>query len=382
MPFARRDSVFAQSLFPTIVTVGILMVTPTIVEAQQSGTVSGTSLLGQIVTEDSGEPVPATLVTVLGVDRRTLTDTHGRVLMSDLEPGEYEVRIEQLGFVSRDTVVEVGTSAEPLTIQIAREAIKLPTIMVRPTERRCDPQELSSALDREAVVAITEEARKNAVRYRVLVDDYPFELRYERVRQYLKDGGEVVGTRTDTIYRSSTDLHWSYEPGSALVVSVTEAGDTSYTLPTPSAYALSNTLFQESHCFQYGGMERLDQQAQYRIDFDPLPSITGPEVGGSLYLDSISFVLERATYRFVNLPDDLHFSEVVVEVAYQAIAPGLVLPRTMHMSQNLERVRFSGTRVHVYTEDYRLLDTHFIGPAPGADHPALRRDPSPQPREE
>lgn len=375
MMMVWRDSLLLRSFrFGLMGLVAITSSAPLAV-AQQSE-VGPVDLRGQVVTAENGDPLPTTLVSIVDTNQRALADRNGRFILANLAPNVYQIRIEQLGFMTKDTVVDLRSVVTPLVVRLAREPIDLPAVVVRPEGRTCKARTAPDLKDQIAVAAIAREAHKNGVRFRALVDNYPFELQYERVRRYLKKNGEVVGAKTDTIQRRSIDLQWSYEPGNVLVRSITESGDTSYILPTPSAYVLSDSQFQESHCFEYTGVTQVSGAPSYRVDFGPLPEIDGPEVAGQLYLDSASYVLKKAIYRFENLPKGLHFSDVNVEVEYQEVAPGLVIPRTLRVSQKLEQVRFRGTSVHEYTEEYRLLDYTFVGLAPGADSPAFRRDPS------
>lgn len=71
--------------------ISILLLFPVTISAQNAAIV-GT------VTDDEGAPLTGATIQVLDTDRGAITDSDGHFALSDLEPGDYELRISYIGY--------------------------------------------------------------------------------------------------------------------------------------------------------------------------------------------------------------------------------------------------------------------------------------------
>ncbi|MEJ2207189.1 MAG: carboxypeptidase-like regulatory domain-containing protein, partial [Gemmatimonadota bacterium] len=99
----------------------------------------GQSVLVRTFDMDSRQPLQGALVTLDSGDdvmRSVLTDVRGRFLFTDLAPGSYSVRIELIGYTSREQAVTVGPG-EARTVELGLEshAIELEGLSVEGEER-------------------------------------------------------------------------------------------------------------------------------------------------------------------------------------------------------------------------------------------------------
>ena len=92
------------ALAATPLAVGAIGLTPTTLQAQESGRVSG------IVTDDAGQPVPQVQVVLVGTRFGALTDQQGRFLIVGVTPGSYQLRAQRIGYrpLTQDLAVTSG----------------------------------------------------------------------------------------------------------------------------------------------------------------------------------------------------------------------------------------------------------------------------------
>jgi len=86
-------------------------------------------LSGIVTDAGSGTPISGALVELPALGRSTSTDATGRFTIPSLQPGEYRIRIDQLGFASADFVTEFDGSLR-LSISLAPVPIEIEGITV------------------------------------------------------------------------------------------------------------------------------------------------------------------------------------------------------------------------------------------------------------
>jgi hypothetical protein len=128
---------------------------------------------------------------------------------------------------------------------------------------------------------------------------------------------------------------------------------------------LGDPAFLQSHCFRYAGLDRDGSTATHRIDFQPVRSLRKPDIEGSVFLDTATFVVRRATFRLTR-PElfNTALRELQVTTSYREIFPGVTVVGDVVSVQMLRGSNMS-SRFARLTEKQRLLDFKFLGTKPG-----------------
>jgi len=87
-------------------------------------------LYGQVVDARSREPIASAEVQIASLQRTVLTDTRGRFLFSDVEPGSYEVAVQRIGYQSVTKAWEVGAAPKPLSVELEPDPVLLEGIRI------------------------------------------------------------------------------------------------------------------------------------------------------------------------------------------------------------------------------------------------------------
>ena len=271
--------------------------------------VPGRQLTGTVVDALSGAPIALALVTMPTADRSVLTGVDGRYRFTDLPAGMYTVRVRQIGFAPAELVVRVldlpapppprtGTDAaarDAFDIRLTRIAVRLDTAYVhgRAGDGACRGRGWASLEGAHPQVAVLfGELRANAERYRLLADRFPLEYRIQRAERFALSSGSAFTQRTDTLLRRS-DVRRPYEPGRVFdrapafaAASGTATVPVGAEVRVPGFSEMASHAFQAHHCFRYAGVQMFGTRIYYRVDFAPTADLIGPDVEGSLYVDS------------------------------------------------------------------------------------------------
>jgi len=113
--------------------------------AQLSNAARADTLRGRVESAD-GAPLEGVEVTIVELDRRTISDAGGAFFLADLAPGRYSVLARAAGFAPAFLVVSLPRPAE-LTIRLSREAFALPPLTVTATRGAEDPRLTTRAAD-------------------------------------------------------------------------------------------------------------------------------------------------------------------------------------------------------------------------------------------
>lgn len=91
----------------------------------------GISLTGQVTDATSGVPVVGAMLTVEGLELRTVTDDQGRYQLDNVSPGPQVIRIVRIGYAPlRHQLVVPAAGTVTLDLKIARNALQLPDLVV------------------------------------------------------------------------------------------------------------------------------------------------------------------------------------------------------------------------------------------------------------
>ncbi|TVP78965.1 MAG: hypothetical protein EA352_01195, partial [Gemmatimonadales bacterium] len=103
-----------------------LLGAPSLLEAQQGGTVQGT-----VTNADTGQPIAAVQVSIVGAQRGSITNRDGEFTIQNVQAGAREVRVQSLGFGSQTQTVEV-VAGQTVTanFELRRAVLDLAEIVV------------------------------------------------------------------------------------------------------------------------------------------------------------------------------------------------------------------------------------------------------------
>jgi hypothetical protein len=153
----------------------------------------------------------------------------------------------------------------------------------------------------------------------------------------------------------------------------------------PQLVDFADDAFIAAHCFTYAGLATIDGHRAARVDFEPTRSVTGPDVRGSLYLDTLSYQIVRSTMN-LELPSAVKAGDIWnVQVAtwFREVLPSL--PAIDHICQRTTARPADGAGItrgaNAATEVQRLLALQFANGPPadfvwGGPAPAIATCPT------
>ena len=214
------------------------------------------------------------------------------------------------------------------------------------------------------------EARKNAERERLLRRTYPFEFKLAQQHDTYDttDGTHHVVYDTAT-FRSDDD--WKYRRGKVVSDDRSKLFGDVRVMRLPTLTDLADQRFLVAHCFKYSGITTVDSVPAHQFDFAPLPEIGAPDVEGSIFIDSATYLIRRAEFRLTKggtiKPAVLGMS---VTTSYRELLPNVALFDVIRSVQPLPPKNPAGHPTE-FRETQQLLSFRFLyGGPPGTD-PAL-----------
>lgn len=328
----------------------------------QGGATPGGANISGTVAGSNGSRLPFGTASILETGAERFSNDRGEFSLGNLASGSYHLRVRQLGFARFDTVLTVLPGQPPIQLHVVLSpvAMKLATVTVRERTRCTVPPE-GDIVEASNLGTILEELRKNADRERLLTISYPFAYRlidsFEPQIAPLRLGPDTVSYRSDDRPR--------YFPG-GLVCPNERSYPRSAKLVIPVLGDLGDPNFLRSHCFEYHGKEKERRLATHRIDFRPTADISGPDVEGSVFLDSDSFVIRRAVFRLTN-PSllDPPVNGLEITTIYREILPGVTVVGDVESIQTIPESGAYSPGMKRLTERLRLLDFRFLKSEPG-----------------
>lgn len=181
---------------------------------QESGTI-----IGHVLEEATGTPVPSTAVRVLGTVLLTFTDDSGRFELRGVPPGRRELSLERIGFAPRRVTVLVNPGGRhSVEIELVPRAVAVGGVIASVTKRDL------SLRDAPVSVSVLEEAElrrripadvRDAVQYAPSVQFVGEQLNVRGSSGYSRGSGTRVMLLVDGIPANSGDagsLNWDMIP--------------------------------------------------------------------------------------------------------------------------------------------------------------------------
>jgi Carboxypeptidase regulatory-like domain len=284
----------------------------------QGGVVRG------VVLDSTGAQLGYSVVSILPEDRRILTDDFGQFIFARLAPGQYHLRAHHLGYLPRDTVVTVGVDSAPrieirlthITVELAEMRVVAPGPCLKPGPPDPDVN-LSLAI-------VFGQLRENADRAIALAAQFPFVFQVERrVLQQMRDGSNRPAG-LDTIVLDGR-ARWTYRRGE-VITTIDDHGKRARQLNIPGLVQLADSGFHNAHCFTYGGVEEIKRKPYIRIDFTPDKLIETPDIAGSVWLDPVSYQINRLVMS-VTHPEKLEarINDMTVTSSFREIVESIAI---------------------------------------------------------
>jgi len=328
------------------------------------------TLAGTVRAEATGQPLPYSTVSIDPIGLERFTDQAGAFVLYGVPPGKYKVRVRQLGYIALDTTLTLNPGNSHPVFSLVRVANTLADVKVNAPVRLCIvPDEYGFVSDAE-LATVLGEARKNAERERLLRRTYPFE--YKLAQQHdtydLRDSTHRVVYDTTT-FRSDDD--WRYRKGRVVSGDRSKVFGDVRVMRLPTLTDLADTRFLTAHCFKYSGISEEDTVPTHRVDFEPLREITSPDVEGSIFIDSATYLIRRAEFRLTKggsiRPAVLGMT---VTTTYREVLPNVALFDEIKSVQPLSRTN-PDDHPSEFRETQQLLTFRFLFTGPPGTDPAL-----------
>jgi hypothetical protein len=350
--------------------VGAQVVTP---PPSGPGTTETFTLSILVRAEATGAPLAYSTIAIDSLGREKFTDQNGTFRFFAVPPGKYRVRVRQLGYIPVDTTMRLSAAnAEPVFYMV-KVASTLADVQVTAPVRRCIVPEENGFVGDDDLTTVLGEARKNAERERLLRRTYPFEYKLAQAHDTydLQDRTHRIIYDTMT-FRSDDD--WRYRKGRVVSGDFSKLFGDVRVMRLPTLTDLADVRFLTAHCFKYAGMSDEDSIPTHRIDFEPTPDIKAPDVEGSIFIDSATYLIRRAEFRLTKggsiRPAVLGMK---VTTTYREILPNVALFDEIESVQPLP-LDGSGDHRSEFRQKQQLLSYRFLyGGPPGSEAPMVWR---------
>ncbi|MEO5590688.1 MAG: carboxypeptidase regulatory-like domain-containing protein [Gemmatimonadaceae bacterium] len=331
---------------------------------------SGLTFTGTVVADGTGMPLPYSAVTIDPVGRERFTDQSGGFTFYGIPAGAYRVRVRQLGYIPLDTTIQIGPRASVSQVLVmTRIATALAGVQVSAPPRLCIvPDEYGFVGDIELATVLAE-VRKNADRERLLRKTYPFEYRMAQSHSTVDLVTRKATIRYDTMQFRSDD-NWRYRKGRVVSDDRNRLFGEIRVMRLPTLADLADRAFLTAHCFKYSGISDFGGLPTYRIDFAPDSALIAPDVEGSIFIDSASYLIKRAEFRLTRggtvKPPILGMSVITTS---REILPNVALFDMIVSAQPLG-AEVPGANPTEFRERQQLLSFRFLlgGPPGTAGH--------------
>ena len=315
---------------------------------------------GDVVADGTGTPIPYATVKLLPLGRERFADRAGAFVYYSVEPGQYKLQVRMVGYIPVDTTIVVRANVPSImTLSMKRIATALEAVEVKAPPRLClFPDEMGRVDDPE-LATILEEARKNAQREQLLRRTYPFEYKLAQSHDTYDPTSNKSTLLYDTVtYRS--DDSWRYRKGRVVSDDRNRIFGDVRLMRLPTLADLADRNFLSAHCFKYAGIVDENGRPAHRIDFSPDSNLIKPDVEGSIFLDSASYMIRRAQFRLTRggsvKPAILGME---VTTTYKEILPNVPLFDEIKSMQPMPSP-VQGAKPREFRETQKLLTYRFL----------------------
>lgn len=325
------------------------------------------TLSGKVIAEATGEPLPYSTVIIDAIGKERFTDQTGTFVYFAVSPGKYRIRIRQLGYNPVDSTLRLDPANANPVFSMVRIPSTLADVNVNAPVRRCIVPEENGYVGDADLATVLAEARKNAQRERLLRRTYPFEYKLAQAHDTYDTRDSTHHIVYDTMSFRSDDI-WNYRKGKVVSPDQNKIFGEVRVMRLPTLTDLADDRFMVAHCFKYSGIYDDEGTPTHRIDFAPLEEIVAPDVEGSIFLDSATYLIRRAEFRLTKggsiKPPVLGMT---VTTRYREILPNVALFDEIKSIQPLP-ISAAGDHPTEFRQTQNLLTFRFLyGGPPGSD---------------
>ena len=268
------------------------------------------------VVDEARRPVSRAVVTWDSVSR--FTSEEGILRLTATPGGSHRLIVKRIGLAPFDTTIAQPTDS--VRVVMRRLTFTLPAVRVRNDDCKGQAADVSDGLR-----LLFDRVTENAERYRLLARDYPFQTAMQR--QYgarRGDDWKIDRPVVDTVSFASRTAS-QYSPGNVLSPMALRGVTVRDYMTIPDLTDLADSAFMRSHCFRFAGFDTVASAEVVRMEFEPVSSLKGPDVAGTIRLRTSDYQLVQLQFRLVNLPPRSDVESVNVTTDFREIAPGLVI---------------------------------------------------------
>jgi len=256
------------------------------------------SVTGQVVHAEGAAPLGYTTVSLLSQPAQLLTSEGGTFQITGLMPGEVRLRFKRIGFAPRDTTFTVAENeVARIRMQMTRLVLQLPAVVV---SGKCTDQ--TPFETRSGVLAdLFDQVQQNAERMKLLAAAKPFLIQLVRVRGSRDRSNGIIVAYKDTVMRRPLPPD-PYQPKHVLRPG--EGIDEGrWLIALPEAPDIADTAFTNTHCFQYAGQTRFEEDSVIAVTFEPVPWLNKEvDIKGTLYLRAEDYQLVGSVTKLNRIP--------------------------------------------------------------------------------
>jgi len=274
-----------------------------------------------VTVVDSGARYPLANADIvdLTTGQHRLTDENGGARLAWPSDGQLRLRVRQVGYQPRQrTLVRADTPNGAATFAMSRVAYVISPVKAI---SHCSASADSTSLDLS--LSALDQLKQGAEKYDQFRQHYPFEASVERRTAAVPREGDIKRIITKKERFRSESWERKYKPGD--IIQYYPEG---FTVPLLFLSTLGDSVFWEHHCFLAGAVELYHDTRVVRLEFSPSTDVTGPDYGGTVYLDSATSHVLRVDFHVVNLRDHDGPRKLDGYMTFMSPSPFVVVPDT------------------------------------------------------
>jgi hypothetical protein len=318
------------------------------------GTISVT-----VVSAETSLPLENARVALEPLDRESLSNADGRAVFTALPSGRYHLRTRRIGYIPSDTALNlINGEQRQIRIVLVHAAVMLSTVRIV-TYPPCRKPGLPDRVRQPELADLLVQLRLNAEQFRFLIQSRPIEYTVQRTTGVAREQSGPHEESTDTLFTRLSRDGWRYHAGRVVTKDRDAKNSREQVMHLPKLDDLASEEFLKNHCFFYAGRERREDGSAVRIDFRASERIRSPDVHGSIWLDSATYMIRSETLELSRIPRELRdVTSVRATTSFTEIRSGIPLFDTIDAVTTLRR-GLARDPVIELTETQKLLRVKF-----------------------
>ena len=308
-----------------------------------------------VVSAETSFPLENARIALEPMDRESLSNADGRAVFGALPAGRYHVRARRIGYVPSDTALTLADGEQrQVRIVLVHAVVMLSAVRVV-TYPPCRKPGLPDRLRQPELADLLVQMRLNAEQFRFLLQSRPIEYTVQRTTGVTREQSGSHDETTDTVLTILSRNGWRYRAGRVVTRDGDAKASREQVMHLPKLDDLASEEFLKNHCFFFAGRERMEYGAAIRIDFRASDRIRAPDVHGSVWLDSATFMIRSESLELSRIPRELRdVTSVRATTTFREIGAGIPLFDTIDGVTTLRR-GLSKDPVIELTESQKLL---------------------------